>query len=477
MKIALASSSYLSLLAVVSSATSHSAVTGQPQQQQQLRGGKSKGRDASEVFPGRQLSESWTGWHSEEDSPKIDCGNRLVAGFACKGNYCDKRSLFCTDSLSVAGRISIVDSYTYTSAKFSEEEHENDDNRVQCSTGYFMTGMQCYGNYCDSIHITCNKFVITDDAGYVKPLGRGNCRWTEMSEEYRNGDDRGVMKFRNGYYAAGMECHDSYCDDKKLLVCNAGEYVVTGEWKTIHQILNPGEYWITEGIVRGQSETRTEEWGRSVTLTASVGIAVKALTASASLSATMSHTLTEEHSRYWETDQTNTLKEYLSEGLVGKEMWQWAYTIQDPTERETQVYTMNLAYTQYVGQEPKCLSGFIEVNTDAQMCVDDDGYLLKSMIPSKSNSGAFVGVPPIPMFSNSTAVSSQEVATTTAAAFQDRFNRKKTKRSSHKRKKKRHNNIHKRGGKKHGNKKKHHGNSNIKHRRKTGNGNNKKKAH
>jgi len=91
----------------------------------------------------------WSNWFSEEHI-KQDCHiERVVTQIQCKGDNCDDMRLKCS---SVEKEYFVDNAETYTSARFSEEEGSG-----RCKNGYYITGMECYSDDCDTIALHCTR--------------------------------------------------------------------------------------------------------------------------------------------------------------------------------------------------------------------------------------------------------------------------------------------------------------------------------
>jgi len=147
-----------------------------------------------------RAASGWSRFTSEENPPLTISNGQLISAMRCTGRYCDNISL---GYQNVPGVNHISHSWT---PYFSEEG----TNYRVCSGNSFMTGINCRGSYCDNISLRC-----TVVRGKIRGAA---CNWTPwFSEEaeyspYLGGPD---------YYAAGLACRGSYCDDMSILACQA----------------------------------------------------------------------------------------------------------------------------------------------------------------------------------------------------------------------------------------------------------------
>jgi hypothetical protein len=94
-----------------------------------------------------QASVKWLPWVSEERPSTAWCGPgpNLIAGFACKGSYCDNISVYCVplDALSVTD--------CWETRAVSEEQGGTLSFQEGHPGGIVVaTQMSCSGSYCDN---------------------------------------------------------------------------------------------------------------------------------------------------------------------------------------------------------------------------------------------------------------------------------------------------------------------------------------
>jgi hypothetical protein len=128
--------------------------------------------------------------------------NSLTTGIRCWGEYCRVVGLECLTNPSFG-----LDGAYYWTDKFSEEGASTGNNYRTCRDGYFVTGTDCTGDYCDNISLRCSHVT----SGYHIA-----CYWepTRISEE-----NVGGIYARDGYYVAGLMCEGSNCDYKRIYAC------------------------------------------------------------------------------------------------------------------------------------------------------------------------------------------------------------------------------------------------------------------
>lgn len=173
----------------------------------------------------------WTPFFSEEgqyyQTCPADCGVNAVRA---TGDYADNLSLHCTPW----AHGSLREDGSYWSEPFSEEG-DTDVEQTQCilwedgsrtcdtqplgdnfhlcfgglgpDNKGIVTGIACYGRYCDAQRIQCKK----------PATGRlGNCWWSGWFSE-----EQGIVDFGPNQYVTGYECSGRYCDNKSFYVCAA----------------------------------------------------------------------------------------------------------------------------------------------------------------------------------------------------------------------------------------------------------------
>lgn len=140
---------------------------------------------------------------SEEDPP-MTCGNRLLAGIICTGDYCDNMTRVCGET---AQRILNFDWTGFV----SEERPNTKSCRVPADSRApgFITGFACNGRYCDNVALECASLVEFEPN--TDPAVCSRTPW--VSEE------TGRFEFPSGFFAVEMECSGDFCDNKRFLLC------------------------------------------------------------------------------------------------------------------------------------------------------------------------------------------------------------------------------------------------------------------
>jgi len=178
-----------------------------------------------------QAALYWTPWVSEEGAgpPSLcDLDNEAAVGFGCSGSYCDNVRQFCeTIPFGVT-----VANYAW-SPFFSEESsgvalstsegwyrHDTDNSHVCYYSGRpaVMTGVRCWGSYCDNVSIECANVVKQVGSRTVQAL-LTSCGWSGWYSEEAGPE----LDFGPNRYISGVECSGTYCDNKRFHVCSVGD--------------------------------------------------------------------------------------------------------------------------------------------------------------------------------------------------------------------------------------------------------------
>lgn len=79
-----------------------------------------------------------------------------------------------------------------------------------------MTGFACAGSNCDSVNLYCEQ-PVTNVGGVQEPGSNDQLRVAKpiLRRAGTFGDSVGLNRF-----IAGVECNDSYCDNKRFYVCS-----------------------------------------------------------------------------------------------------------------------------------------------------------------------------------------------------------------------------------------------------------------
>lgn len=143
-----------------------------------------------------QFVSQWSTYTSEEYPPLTASNGQLISAMFCGGAYCDNIYL---------GYENVGVNYTWNSwtTYFSEE---GTYWRTCDGSNSFMTGISCQGDYCDNVSLQCTVVSGKTKTGY--------CYWTPYFSE-----EAGYSYLPDGYYAAGLACSGSNCDDLSILAC------------------------------------------------------------------------------------------------------------------------------------------------------------------------------------------------------------------------------------------------------------------
>lgn len=158
--------------------------------------------------------------------------------------------------------------------------------------------------------------------------------------------------------------------------CKATE--VTGQWMPHGLIIgNITEEW-THGTSKTYSESKTESWSNSVTMTAKAGFKFSdGNTAGVEVSTTLSHKMTNSYSSEWMTSDTYKFSINWAEKYENMFSWQF-YII--PTDSCGHIETTMLnqfAITEGAWQQPCCLPGYSADKDKAhyQKCVSKESMI------------------------------------------------------------------------------------------------------
>ncbi len=143
-----------------------------------------------------------------EETPPTSCGNKLVAGITCTGQYCDNITPICGTTSHQVHDIQWSGFVSEEGAATAEcVMPPGVPSKAELAPA-FITGFSCKGSYCDNIALEC---VALKDA---VPAMEQKCHWTSwISEEQR------TLRFPPEFGAIRMQCRGRYCDDKRFFVC------------------------------------------------------------------------------------------------------------------------------------------------------------------------------------------------------------------------------------------------------------------
>jgi hypothetical protein len=146
-------------------------------------------------------SSYWVGKFSDENPAGFCDEGYLITGVQCFGRYCDELKILCT----------YVGQKSYINETLSAFSEEHNDGLVNGFYAYppvnnwaicpytFVTQIKCTGDYCDNLTLSCSR---------VNNMSRNykDCYWTGSFSE-----EQPAKYLKPGYYLAGIECTGKYC--------------------------------------------------------------------------------------------------------------------------------------------------------------------------------------------------------------------------------------------------------------------------
>lgn len=173
--------------------------------------GSDEGTESEEnVDSAQEELTGWLGPISEEagtNNKHFGTANIAATAAYCGGSYCDNNWLYG----------SALPWYAHTGTEvptgsFISEEAPNNATFCVNGAGYIngvVTGLAASGKYSDNIELLCSPLSFSSGHGW------SSCKWTGWFSE-----EAGYNYFPAGYYATGVQCSGSYCDNLRYYVCN-----------------------------------------------------------------------------------------------------------------------------------------------------------------------------------------------------------------------------------------------------------------
>jgi len=127
----------------------------------------------------------------------------------CSGSYCDNMYLY--GSVLPTG---VTTGAEHPTGLFISEESPNNSSFCVDSSGYLngvITGLAANGGYSDNVELLCSP--LSFSGGHYW----NSCKWTGWFSEENGGYATG---WTAGYYATGMKCSGSRCDNIAYYICS-----------------------------------------------------------------------------------------------------------------------------------------------------------------------------------------------------------------------------------------------------------------
>jgi len=138
---------------------------------------------------------------------------------------------------------------------------------------------------------------------------------------------------------------------------------VTGWWDYQYSLAGPGKRVLTFGTQKTHSESETETWSQSVTLSVSGGFTYSSQGGAGgdvhvTVSGTLSHSIAETYSDTWSTSTEETFEVDFPDHDTGMSVWQFHFNITDSCKHVETTHTAEYAVTPNRLHVPCCLPGY-----------------------------------------------------------------------------------------------------------------------
>lgn len=151
-----------------------------------------------------------TKWHSEENQPAMCPNDMVMFRIECSGKYCDNVSASCEEPQKQLGYN--YDDFSYDFGNYTYTNYKSDEHGFnECYNGYYVTGIDCKGSYCDNQSLQCTKIYNTK---------HDNCEWLGPFSEEKPNNFQICPPLK---YITGIYCYDKYCDKKYIKCCSMSD--------------------------------------------------------------------------------------------------------------------------------------------------------------------------------------------------------------------------------------------------------------
>jgi hypothetical protein len=134
--------------------------------------------------------------------------------------------------------------------------------------------------------------------------------------------------------------------------CSAN--AASGDWISHEVIQGEVKYTMEHGTAKKHSESKTNEWSKSVTST----VGAKFSFASASVSTKIAHDTSSSYSNEWSSSTTTKYSVTFPNSDSGKQLWQYVININDDCSHNERTMTKDYALTAGRFQKPCCPAGY-----------------------------------------------------------------------------------------------------------------------
>merc|ERR1712228_112467 len=120
------------------------------------------------------------------------------------------------------------------------------------------------------------------------------------------------------------------------------------------------------------TESKTEEWSESVTVTVQQGWSLDGNAGSASISSTIGHKTANTYSNEWSTSTEHDFSVSFGKEDVGKAAWQFRFSPKDSCGHTEETLTKEFALPENAAREPCCVPGYATDAPAYKTCTSQD---------------------------------------------------------------------------------------------------------
>jgi hypothetical protein len=211
----------------------------------------------------------------------------------------------------------------------------------------------------------------SDDTGKIRGGGDYATAY-DMADEVSNGEWNIVINPDASVYLY-LTSDPQNCPPPPPPPCTANH--VKGHWEYQYMIAAPTtETWM-HGTSKSHSESQTETWSNSVTITVSEGFELEGEKSSIQVATTISHAVAQAYSNEWSESTQQTWGISFGDSAVGKAAWQFKFEETDSCGHVENTLIREYALTPDAATPPCCVPGYTHDAPAYTRCTSQDALV------------------------------------------------------------------------------------------------------
>lgn len=205
----------------------------------------------------------------------------------------------------------------------------------------------------------------SDGPGKIRG-GRDYGASVDMADEVSKGQWNIVIA-RDGGVSLYATADPNYCPPPPPAPCRANH--VKGKWQYRYTIAGATTETWKHGTMKTHSESKTEEWSKSVSISVSEGFELDGESSSIKVDTSISHKVSQTYTNEWSVNDEVDFSVAFGSSDVGRAAWQFVFDEHDTCSHSERTVTREFALTATAASMPCCIPGYATDAPHYKTCV------------------------------------------------------------------------------------------------------------